>query len=447
MKKILIVLLVLASKNVFSQLTIGPGGQLTLTGNAQLTLLNEDMINNGSFTAGTATVTFNGNSSTFIGGTQPTLFYNLEINKTTASTLQLQRLVSVTNQVNFIIGGLDLNGFDLNLGSSGILNGEKENSRVLANGGGRVIALATLNAPVAANPGNLGAIISSSVNLGAVTIKRGHLSQVNSGGAGNSILRYYDIDPANNSSLNATLRFMYFDGELNGLDENTLTFFRSSDNTTWKDMGFNSRNTVANFVEKTGISAFSRWTLSSIGNPLPVHFLLFNTNCKGEKTLLTWRTAQEVNSERYDIEKSVDGLNWQVIGSVRASNNGAGQANYSFTDDHPGASTFYRVAERDISGRAQYTEVAKVNCGRKNLFETWPNPVTRNLNISIGMDVNVSARVELYDSKGSLIKTQASELLPGNNLLVVDMAGLVNGTYLVVVKWKEGQRTVRVVKH
>jgi hypothetical protein len=43
------------------------------------------------------------------------------------------------------------------------------------------------------NPANLGIFITSDKNLGNVTIRRGHQSQPNISGSGNSILRYYDI--------------------------------------------------------------------------------------------------------------------------------------------------------------------------------------------------------------------------------------------------------------
>ena len=158
---------------------------------------------------------------------------------------------------------------NIDLGATGAVNGESETSRLIGFAGGYIQIINTLNAPSSANPGNLGAIITSPQNLGSTTIRRGEQSQANGGGAGSSILRYYDISPATNSGLNATLRFSYFNAELNGLDENTLVLWRSPDNISWSNQGFTTRNTITNYVEKTGIDAFSRWTLSATSNPLP----------------------------------------------------------------------------------------------------------------------------------------------------------------------------------
>src|SRR5262249_37360711 len=147
-------------------------------------------------------------------------------------------------------------GFNTNLGTTGFLQNENENSRVTGPNGGEVLFDTVLNAPVAANPGNLGAVITSTQNLGDVIIKRGHESQVIGNGASNSLFRYYEIIPANNNNLNATLRFNYFDGELGSLDESKLVFYKSDDSTNWAIQGFTSGNATTNFVEKTAINSY-----------------------------------------------------------------------------------------------------------------------------------------------------------------------------------------------
>jgi Secretion system C-terminal sorting domain len=119
----------------------------------------------------------------------------------------------------------------------------------------------TLDAPLSVNPGNLGAIITSAQNFGSTVIRRGH--QVQTIGNQLTVKRYFDIIPANNLSLNATLRFIYFDSEMNGFDENSVVIWKSQDNINWNEMGFDSRSTTTNYIEKTGIADFSRWTLSS----------------------------------------------------------------------------------------------------------------------------------------------------------------------------------------
>jgi hypothetical protein len=66
------------------------------------------------------------------------------------------------------------------------------------------------------------------------------------------------------ATLNATLRLRYFDSELNGQNENVLVIYKSNDNgSNWNNMSQTTRNTNANYVEKTGISNLALQTLAN----------------------------------------------------------------------------------------------------------------------------------------------------------------------------------------
>jgi hypothetical protein len=450
MKSILLMLLLLLSVYTISaQLTITPGSQFSMSGNVQLTLQNTNLVNNGSFiTGGNSITSFTGNTSSSVSGSQPIQFNELEINKTNNSSVLLQKAIGVGQRTLFTSGFLNLNGFNADLGSTGHLDGEQENTRIIGSNGGEVLFNANLNAPSNSNPANLGIIITTGTNLGNVTIKRGHQSQVNSVGLGNSIFRYYDIIPANNSNLNATLRFNYFDGELNGLTENAIAFFESQNNTNWTSLGFNSRDVAANFVEKTGIGNFGRFTLSTIGNPLPVQFILFNAKCENNRILITWKTAQEQNSSHFNIERSADGIRWTVIGNLPAASNSSSESSYSFTDNTPLQNNFYRIAEYDLDGRVQYTGILRSSCNATDVFNLWPNPVHDRIFINIVSGNATEANIKIFDSKGALIKIQKANILRGSNQLSVDMVPYANGIYPVSVDWNNGQtkKTTQIVK-
>ena len=449
MKKIIIAGFLFASFQLKAQLLITPGAEFYMSGNAQLTLQNIDLVNNGLFTPGTGIVSFTGNTSSAISGTQPIQFYELAINKTAGTSVLLQRTIGITQQISFTAGFLNLNNYNADLGTTGLLNGEQETSRIIGSNGGQVLFSTTLNNPVSVNPANLGAIISSSQNLGSVTIKRGHQSQVNGNNSlGSSVLRYYDITPANNSGLNATLRFQYFDGELNALDENTIVFWKSLNTISWANVGFNSRNTTSNYVEKTGINSFSRWTLSSPGNALPVLFTFFNLKCEGTKILINWKTAQEQNSSHFNIERSTDGMVWKVIGSLAAAGNSNAEKNYLFTDNNPVQNGLYRIAQFDINGSIKYTSILRSACNTADVFNVWPNPFTDMININITAGNQSVATINVFNSKGALVKKQTATMLSGNNLMNVYLKGLAAGNYQLSIEWNNGQmkKTVQIIK-
>ena len=391
---------------------------------------------------------FTGNTNISISGTTLPLFTNINVGLTGISKIILQRSINVSQDINFQSGLIDLNNNNIDLGTSGSLIGESETARITGASGSYIQIVNTLNAPSSVNPGNLGASFTSAQNLGSVTIRRGHQSQNIAGAGGASILRYYDISPTNNSGLNATLRFSYFDAELNNLDESSLVFWRSPDNVNWGEQGFTSRNTSANYVEKTGINAFSRWTLSRVSNPLPVVFILFNARCDNNKVLLSWKTAQEINSGRFDVEKSIDGNRWAVIGTQDAAGNSSAERSYTFADNVPSIGSIYRIAEYDLNGRVKYTHILRSDCDTKNDWKFWPNPVAETLWLTVNSAAGSKISIKIIDSKGALVAIKQTSLLRGNNLLHIDMKKLPAETYDVIVNWDNGQmqKAVKVVK-
>jgi hypothetical protein len=246
------------------------GGTLKTTDGLLITFDNLNLENDGTINqaAGEGICLFKGNQNATISGTSLPVFDIVEVAKTSGAELSLLRSIQVTSGINFTSGLFNLNNNIVLLSPSGSLNGESETNRLYGSNGGYIEMTTVLNAPSSVNPGNLGAMITSSQNLGSTIIRRGHQSQPLVGGA-NSILRYFDIIPANNSSLNATLRIHYFDEELNGVDENTIEMWKSPDNINWSNQGYTARDNTFNYVEITGIADFSRWTLSSESGARP----------------------------------------------------------------------------------------------------------------------------------------------------------------------------------
>ncbi len=96
-----------------SDLTIA--GTLTMSGSNTLDVTG-DWTKNGTFTANTSTITFNGSSTQTITGSAATTFYNLTINENTASTVvnSTTKAFTVTNTLTVTKGNLTLQATDAN---------------------------------------------------------------------------------------------------------------------------------------------------------------------------------------------------------------------------------------------------------------------------------------------------------------------------------------------
>jgi Secretion system C-terminal sorting domain len=155
-----------------------------------------------------------------------------------------------------------LNNYTLDLGSSGSIAGERDNSSITGIRGGAIKITAVLNAPHAINPGNIGVELTSAANLGSTVITRGHLQLTNSSGE-TSIQRWFDIVPATNPNAPAHLRFFFLDHELAGKDKNALVIFSSKEgDDNWSVGGKDASDPIAGWILKNNIGQGRRFTLA-----------------------------------------------------------------------------------------------------------------------------------------------------------------------------------------
>jgi hypothetical protein len=182
---------------------------------------------------------------------------------------------------------------------------------------------------------------------------------------------------------------------------------------------------------------------------LPVRFISLNAKCEDNKVLITWKTTQEENSSHFNIERSVDGIRWTMIGNRPAAGNSANERSYSFTDNNPAQNGYYRIAEYDLDGKVQYSIVLRSSCtATDEIFSLWSNPVRDMVFINIVTANESQAMIKVFDSKGALVKMQKATVLRGSNQLSIDIGSLANGVYHLSAEWNNGQtrKSVQVLK-
>jgi len=349
------------------------------------------------------------------------------------------------------------NGSVVDLGTNTVLVEEESSGARLTGGTGVVTATRTLNAPSSTNVAGLGAVITASQNLSQTTITRGHAVQ--SDNSNESIARYYDIQPGqNNSALNATLQFTYVDVELNGLSESSLILFRSDDGgSTYTTAGYDSRDASANTVTLGGIESFSRWTLGSESQPLPVELASFEATRSDDRVRLQWATASEQQNAGFEVERRrADASNgaWKEIGFV-ASQAAGGTTDepqsYRFADtDLPfeADSLTYRLRQVDTDGSATLSDPVVVGMSAPEtlaLHGAAPNPVRGQATLRYDVPEEARVQVELYDVLGRRVTTLVNRHEDaGRKTTALDASGLSSGTYFVRLRAEGTTQTEQI---
>lgn len=434
-------------------LLIRSGAHFVVNNNAQMVINNGGFSNSGTFTAGSGTVKFTGtadNTITTIDGSSNTSFNNLTVDKA-AGALKLARNIAVDNTVTFTSNNIELNGFDLDLGTTGSFSGENPNSRISANGGGNVLRTVTLNTPVNAfDPGNIGVEITTNENLGLTTVKRGHVEQVGNGG--HSIHRFCEITPANNNALNATVKFHYFDAELNGITESELELWSSGDNgSTWGLVGVDNLDMTNNFVQKNGINKLLRFTLASTShNPLPIQTLSLTGQWVNNNAVLKWITS-ETQAKYFSIEKSADGRYFSNLATIQGKQNNSNDiVSYEYSDMQPFAGmNYYRLKQVSANGSAVYSKIITLNrtsSYNNNLINVYPTVTTGIVHIACTSNNASAANILVYNEAGKMVSSKSASLVKGFNYLEQNLSTLSNGTYYIKIAGFNGE-PFKVIKN
>lgn len=416
------------------------GTHLVANGGVSIVINNGGFTNNGTFTKSTGSVVFTGSTATansFIAGTTTTDFYNLTLNKS-ANGLQLNRNIGVSNLITFTSGdSIFLNTYNVDLGSTGSLSGETSSKRFTGQTGGYIMITQSLNAPSAVNPGNLGIEITSASNLGSTVIKRAHTVYRDV-----SITRNFDITPTNNAALNATLVFNYFHSELRTTSEFTLSTYSSSNGgANWFYVsGGPDLNTTSNYITSTNVPSLNLLTLFSLGI-LPVDLLYIKAKAVNGNAVVEWATSGEINNDYFDVERSVNGIRFSKIGTLKGSGNTVIQKIYQYTDEYPLAGTnYYRIKQVDINLDFSYSEIVAVKMTEPVFgFSLSPNPATNLVFVKInGLEAD-EIDLKLMDQNGKTYKTISLKCKKGENIFTVNIEDLPKGLYYINLSGKHNQ--------
>lgn len=425
-----------------AQVVSTSGNHFVQTG-SYIVLQDMSLVNNGTLNAAGGTVRFSGTGNNSISGTTSPAFHIIEINKSTGSQLTLQNNISINNNINFLSGLIELSGNNIVLNGAAYLNNESETSRISGITGGYVQATATLNAPSLANPGNLGAVISTAENPGLTVIQRGHTSQQNGSGNGSSIYRYYDIFPTSTPTL-FNLRLNYFDAELNGLNESNLAIWKSNDTQLWLLQNYTSRDATLNYAEYNGINYFTqRWTLSTQDNVLPQLQFSFRANCRTDAVDLSWRTTGELNNGVFEVQRSRDALQWRTISTAPT---GAG-SQYSYSDRSGNSTMIYRLKISFTDGKIIYSDIKSPGCAFTSIHASiYPNPATNFLRLQLYNIPDKELTLTLYSNSGQVVMKRNISILTATETCTLPLTDLPAGFYHLSVQSSGYSKTFAFVK-
>lgn len=165
--------------------------------------------------------------------------------------------------------------------------------------------------------------------------------------------------------------------------------------------------------------------------PIPVSLLSFTAVLRNTEVSLNWKTTSEYNNQYFNVERSNDGINFIVIGSVTGNGTTSLPHSYSLLDRNPAKGiNYYRLKQVDLDGKYTYSNIVPVQINNIEIVSSYYN----NLNNSIQVIFNKkqdNVHIMLYGANGQLLSTANAT----NNIASykLDLPLLASGVYMLRV--------------
>lgn len=185
-------------------------------------------------------------------------------------------------------------------------------------------------------------------------------------------------------------------------------------------------STFGSYYAYVGLDGFT------LNVPLPTEL----TSFKAKKTAnndvkLDWQTATEINNDYFTIERSVDGINWEVVEIRNGAGNSTAILNYEALDESPYRNTsYYRLKQTDFDGKYSYSQTESINLLENQLesnVEIYPNPTNGLITIE-GNSFELED-IKIYNYLGQNVTCHSMITENHEEKVVIDLYNLSKGIY------------------
>jgi hypothetical protein len=205
----------------------------------------------------------------------------------------------------------------------------------------------------------------------------------------------------------------------------------------------------ANFITNIGyatvygINNISSQVVVTCNTVTPVELIDFTVSSFNHNALLNWTTASEINNDHFEIERSMDGIHFQKIGSVSGKGNTNSVSYYSLKDENiPEAKIYYRLIQVDLDGTTKISKTVVLDLSEKEKIVVYPNPFTREITLLLQSDEK--------EYKAVIVNLVGQEVMNLENLTSGKMyligEELPQGVYVLKITTKYGTKVLKINK-
>jgi hypothetical protein len=178
--------------------------------------------------------------------------------------------------------------------------------------------------------------------------------------------------------------------------------------------------------------------------PLPVTYTSVKAWQQNDNISVAWNVENELNIKQYEIEKSTDGINFNKVATVDATDGSASSAQYNWVDeDLINGEDYYRICSIGNNGSTEYSEVVKVNADiNTSGISIYTNPVRDGvIRLQFTNMPTGSYHVKLVTAFGQLITKKSINYAGGTNVESISFnSDIAKGIYELEIIKPDGTR-------
>lgn len=156
-----------------------------------------------------------------------------------------------------------------------------------------------------------------------------------------------------------------------------------------------------------------------------------------DQVRILWTTTREVNHDRFVLERSQDGENFEAFRTIPGQGDTEAPRDYEVNDFEPlEGRSYYRLTQIDQDGTTTYSEVLTVRRGKSfHFIGVVPNPAVAGRDTGIEFDLEKSSKVDVLvtDLVGHIVHHQIQDYAEGYQRHIINTNNWTAGAYLVRV--------------
>ncbi len=170
---------------------------------------------------------------------------------------------------------------------------------------------------------------------------------------------------------------------------------------------------------------------------LPLNFTEFKLTEDNNTPRLSWSVSNVVNHARFEIERSLDGRNFEKIYEENKILINGSSHSFVYNDRQApvtGSLIYYRIKEVGVNGDFHYSEIRSIRLNAKDYdIVVYPNPANEILNIDYTSTQTNVVTIGILDAMGRIVLTEQKTVSPGKNILKAEIHKLTKGNYTLFI--------------